>query len=56
MQNPYPKEGLITFVNFFSDSFEYLRIDEKLNVKGIRNYGLFKPPLKRYNFKRMVSL
>lgn len=50
-----PKEGLQAIIDFFSDSFHNIRIDDKLNVKGIRNLGIFEPPVKRYNFKTDVK-
>lgn len=49
-----PKEGLKAEVDFFGDSFNDIRIDEKLNVKGIHNHQHFEPPVKRYNFKTDV--
>lgn len=48
------KEGLMAIIDFFGDSFHNIRVDEKLNVKGIRNLGLFEPPVKRYNYKADV--
>jgi len=49
-----PKEGLKIEVDFFSNSYNNIRIDEKLNVKGIYNHQYFEPPVKRYNFKTNV--
>jgi len=49
-----PKEGLKAEVNFFGDSYNNIKIDEKLNVKGIYNHQYFEPPVKRYNFKTNV--
>ena len=49
-----PKEGLKAEVDFIGDSYNSLKIDDKLNVKGIYNYQSFEPPVKRYNFKTNV--
>jgi AAA15 family ATPase/GTPase len=50
-----PKEGLKAEVDFLGDSYNNIRIDEKLNVKGIYNHKYFEPPVKRYNFKADVA-
>jgi len=50
----HPKEGLKAEVDFFGDSYDDIKIDEKLNVKGIYNPQNFEPPVKRYNFKTEV--
>lgn len=49
----HPKEGLRAEINFQGDlcSYNNIRIDEKLNVKGIHNHKHFESPVKRYNFK-----
>lgn len=49
-----PKEGLKAAIDFFGDSYNHFKIDEKLNVKGIFNHKYFEPPVKRYNFKTNV--
>ena len=49
-----PKEGLRAEVDFIGDSYNSLKIDENLNVKGIYNHQYFEPPVKRYNFKSSV--
>lgn len=49
----HPKDGLLAMMDFYTDSFN-LRIDEKLNVKGIRDPGFFESPVKRYNYKHNV--
>lgn len=46
-----PKEGLKGEIDFFGDSYNNIKIDEKLYVKGIFNHPHFEPPVKRYNFK-----
>lgn len=50
-----PKEGLKAVIDFFGDSYNNIKIDEKLNVKGISNHKSFEPPVKRYNFKTNVG-
>lgn len=49
----HPKEGLLALIDFFSDSYN-VRIDEKLNVKGLSNHEYFEPPIKKYNYKQNV--
>ena len=51
----HPKDGLKGIIDFYGNSFENLRIDDKLNVRGIRSMGLFEPPIKRYNFKSDIN-
>lgn len=49
-----PKEGLKVVIDFFSNSYNNLRIDEKLIVKGITNRPFFEPPVKKYQYKHNV--
>ncbi|MEO7834806.1 MAG: AAA family ATPase [Ginsengibacter sp.] len=49
-----PKDGLRAEVDFIGDSYNSLKIDENLTVKGIYNHQYFEPPVKRYNFKTNV--
>ncbi len=50
-----PKEGLIAKVDFFGDSWDNLKIDEKLIVKGIANHPYFEVPVKKYQYKHNVA-
>lgn len=49
-----PKEGLRASINFFSDSWENLKIDDKLVIKGISNHPFFEPPIKKYQYKHNI--
>lgn len=49
-----PKEGLKANVSFFGDSWNNLRIDDKLIVKGISNHPYFEPPVKKYQYKHNI--
>lgn len=47
----HPKEGLLANIDFFENSYQNIRIDDKLFVKNLRAMNLFEPRIKRYNFK-----
>lgn len=49
-----PKDGLKANINFHGDSWENLRIDDKLIVKGISNHPYFEPPIKKYQYKHNI--
>lgn len=49
-----PKEGLKAKIDFFSNSYENLRIDDKLIVKGVTNRPSFEPPIKKYQYKHNI--
>lgn len=49
-----PKEGLLVDIDFYGNSYENIKVDDKLNVKGISFREYFEPPIKRYNYKSDV--
>ena len=49
-----PKEGLSVDIDLFYDSIHNIKIDEKLNVKGLSSYDDFEPSVKRYIYKQNV--
>jgi len=49
-----PKEGLKARIRFHSESWENLRIDHKLIVKGINNHPYFEAPVKKYQYKHNI--
>lgn len=50
----HPKDGLSAILDFYSESFNNIKIDEKLNVTGLRDFKNFTPPIKRYTYRSDV--
>lgn len=50
----HPKEGLIIVVDFYGNSY-HVKVDDKLNVKGLTNHPYFEPPVKKYSYKHDVT-
>lgn len=49
-----PKDGLKAKINFYGDSWEDIKIDEKLNVKGLWTHPFFEVPIKKYQYKHNI--
>lgn len=50
----HPKEGLKASITFLGNSYENVRIDEKMVVRGVTNRPFFEPPIKKYQYKHDV--
>jgi AAA15 family ATPase/GTPase len=51
----HPKEGLKGIVDFHTQSWNNIKIDEKLNVSGLYKHGRFEPPVKRYAYTQNTN-
>lgn len=51
----HPKDGLKGRLDFFSDSWENIKIDEKLNVSGLHGHKRFQVSVKRYVFNQKTN-